>query len=100
MTKPSQHPKEFIQPTQPPAQPSAPDMDAGEIPAIPVLPAEELHVNIAPAAARRLSDEGLRRLAASKQAEANLPGWQSLGKGGKPNHANGKQGPRERKVRW
>ncbi|MFZ3454488.1 hypothetical protein [Arthrobacter sp. 7Tela_A1] len=60
----------------------------------------ELQVNIAPAAARRLSEEGLRRLASAKSAEANLPGWQSLGKGGKPNHANGRQGPRERKVRW
>ena len=60
----------------------------------------DLQVNIAPAAARRLSEEGLRRLAAAQQQEANLPGWQSLGKGGKPNHANGRQGPRERKVRW
>ncbi len=60
----------------------------------------ELQVNIAPAAARRLSEEGLQRLAAAKQQEAGLPGWQSLGKGSKPSHANGRQGRRERKVRW
>ena len=95
MTKPSKHAREFSQPSPLPVQPAP-----SPLPAADPLPAGELHVNIAPAAARRLSDEGLRRLAASKQAEANLPGWQSLGKGGKPNHANGKQGPRERKVRW
>lgn len=60
----------------------------------------ELQVNIAPAAARRLSEEGLQRLAAARQQEAGLPGWQSLGKGTKPSHANGRQGRRERKVRW
>ncbi|KPN18830.1 MULTISPECIES: hypothetical protein [Arthrobacter] len=65
-----------------------------------VIPDPDLQVNIAPAAARRLSEEGMRRLAAAQQQEAGLPGWQSLGKGGKPNHANGRQGPRERKVRW
>lgn len=62
--------------------------------------APDLLVNVSPAAARRLSEDGLRRLAAAQPAEANLPGWQSLGKGSKPNHANGRQGPRERKVRW
>ncbi len=60
----------------------------------------ELQVNIAPAAARRLSEEGLQRLAAARQQEVGLPGWQSLGKGSKPSHANGRQGRRERKVRW
>lgn len=60
----------------------------------------ELQVNIAPAAARKLSEEGLQRLAAARQQEAGLPGWQSLGKGSKPSHANGRQGRRERKVRW
>ncbi|MBD8042816.1 hypothetical protein H9638_03215 [Arthrobacter sp. Sa2BUA2] len=63
-------------------------------------PAPDLLVNVSPAAARRLSEDGLRRLAAAQPAEANLPGWQSLGKGAKPSHANGRQGPRERKVRW
>lgn len=70
--------------------------------AVPVtdVTAPDLLINVSPAAARRLSEDGLRRLAAAQPAEANLPGWQSLGKGAKPNHANGRQGPRERKVRW
>lgn len=85
MTKPSKKPTQEL-------NQAAPD------PQLPIDP--DLQINIAPAAARRLNEEGLRRLAAAQQTEGNLPGWQSLGKGGKPSHANGKQGRRERKVRW
>ncbi|MER2134058.1 MAG: hypothetical protein ABS910_05190 [Arthrobacter sp.] len=80
--------------------PSGPLDTDGLINQPPAATKAELQVNIAPAAARRLSEEGLQRLAAARQQEANLPGWQSLGKGNKPSHANGRQGRRERKVRW
>ncbi|MER1996793.1 MAG: hypothetical protein ABTA24_09900 [Arthrobacter sp.] len=88
MTEPTNNPSpKPIEPAGPTREPAA-----GE--------RAELQVNIAPAAARRLSEERLQRLAAARQQEAGLPGWQSLGKGSKPSHANGRQGRRERKVRW
>lgn len=65
----------------------------------PPPPAGDMLINVAPSAAGRLSDAGVQRLKA-QEAEAALPGWQSLGKGHKPTHANLRQGPRERKVRW
>ena len=87
--------------TEPTNTPSQNPLEAADLLNQPSAAAEaQLQVNIAPAAARRLSEEGLRRLAAAQQQEANLPGWQSLGKGSKPSHANGRQGRRERKVRW
>ena len=58
----------------------------------------DLHINLAPAAEARLTGDGPDRPA--PPAEAGLPGWQSLGKDHKPTHANGKQGRREKKVRW
>ncbi|MCC9197094.1 hypothetical protein QNO08_15755 [Arthrobacter sp. zg-Y820] len=60
----------------------------------------EATVNMAPAAAAKLTGESPERTAASLAAESALPGWQSLGKDHKPTHANGKQGRREKKVRW
>jgi len=87
--------------TEPTSNPSQNPLDEAGLLNQPSAGAEpQLQVNIAPAAARRLSEEGQQRLAAARQQEANLPGWQSLGKGGKPSHANGRQGRRERKVRW
>ena len=87
--------------TEPAQNPSGnPVEPSGLLNQPPVEADAEMQVNIAPAAARRLSKEGLQRLAAARQQEAGLPGWQSLGKASKPSHANGRQGPRERKVRW
>lgn len=57
-------------------------------------------VNMAPSAAAKLGGEGPERSAAALAAESALPGWQSLGKDHKPTHVNGKQGRREKKVRW
>lgn len=56
-------------------------------------------VNLAPAAAAKLGTESADKAGASA-AEAALPGWQSLGKDHKPTHPVGKQGRREKKVRW
>ncbi|MBF4994268.1 hypothetical protein ITX31_09105 [Arthrobacter gandavensis] len=87
--------------TEPTSNPSQNRLEAASLLNEPSAGAEtQLQVNIAPAAARRLSEENLQRLAAAREQEANLPGWQSLGKGGKPSHAHGRQGRRERKVRW
>ena len=87
--------------TEPTPNPSSDPVEPAGLINQPAAEAEaELQVNIAPAAARRLSAEGLQRLAAARQQEAGLPGWQSLGKSNKPGHANGRQGRRERKVRW
>lgn len=87
--------------TEPTSNPAQEPLEPAGLPAHSSAEEEtQLQVNIAPAAARRLSEEGLQRLAAAREQEANLPGWQSLGKGGKPNHATGRQGRRERKVRW
>ena len=79
-------------------------------PALPVpsaaqtLPASgaslEATVSLAPAAAAKLAAEASDKAAAAMAAENALPGWQSLGKDHKPTHANGKQGRREKKVRW
>ncbi|MET4061732.1 hypothetical protein ABIB35_003309 [Arthrobacter sp. UYP6] len=57
-------------------------------------------VNIAPAAAAKLGAEAGDKSATGAAAENGLPGWQSLGKDHKPTHINGKQGRREKKVRW
>ena len=57
-------------------------------------------VNIAPAAAAKLGAETGALTAPGAEAEAALPGWQSLGKDHKPTHSFGKQGRREKKVRW
>lgn len=87
--------------TEPTNNPSSvPPGPAGQVNQPSAEAKADLQVNIAPAAARRLSEEGLQRLAAAREKEAGLPGWQSLGKGNKPSHANGRQGRRERKVRW
>jgi hypothetical protein len=64
----------------------------------PSLP--EATVSLAPAAAAKLSADASEKAAAAMAAENALPGWQSLGKDHKPTHANGKQGRREKKVRW
>ena len=70
----------------------------------PVLPASdaplEATVSLAPAAAAKLAAEASDKAAAAMAAENALPGWQSLGKDHKPTHTNGKQGRREKKVRW
>ena len=57
-------------------------------------------VHLAPTAAAKLGSEASETAAAAAAAESALPGWQSLGKDHKPTHANGKQGRREKKVRW
>ncbi|MDN3480519.1 hypothetical protein QMA10_01075 [Arthrobacter sp. APC 3897] len=57
-------------------------------------------VNIAPAAAAKLGADGGDPPVPGADAESALPGWQSLGKDHKPTHSFGKQGRREKKVRW
>ncbi|WP_104053218.1 MULTISPECIES: hypothetical protein [unclassified Arthrobacter] len=57
-------------------------------------------VNIAPAAAAKLGAEGGDKPVPGTDTESALPGWQSLGKDHKPTHSFGKQGRREKKVRW
>ena len=70
-------------------------------PELPVPAAgREPHISLTPAAEARLSKAGQAPPAAAAEAEAGLPGWQSLGKGHKPTQSTGRQGPRERKVRW
>lgn len=61
-------------------------------------PAPGLEIHLAPSAEARLHDAGQALPAGT--AESALPGWQSLGKGHKPTQPTGRQGPRERKVRW
>ena len=60
-------------------------------------PQPDLQIHLAPTAEARLDEA---RLAGASNPEAALPGWQSLGKAHKPTHPTGRQGPRERKVRW
>ncbi|MCC3296009.1 hypothetical protein LJ756_15410 [Arthrobacter sp. zg-Y411] len=63
-------------------------------------PAPGLEIHLAPSAEARLHDAGQALPTAGGAAESALPGWQSLGKGHKPTQSTGRQGPRERKVRW
>ena len=79
----------------PPSGPPAPGLP---LPA-PGAPLEAT-VSLAPTAAARLGNEASDKAAAAVAAESALPGWQSLGKDHKPTHAHGKQGRREKKVRW
>lgn len=67
---------------------------------VPAPPLPEATVNLAPAAAAKLSAEAQEKTMAAMAAENALPGWQSMGKDHKPTHAYGKQGRREKKVRW
>ena len=60
--------------------------------------APDLQVHLSDDAATRLADAGQRTGAGA--ASSALPGWQSLGGSRKPQHSSGRQGPRERKVRW
>lgn len=55
--------------------------------------------NLAPAAAAKLGTESAGKTGAGASGTA-LPGWQSMGKDHKPTHSFGKQGRREKKVRW
>ena len=55
--------------------------------------------NLAPAAAAKLGTESAGITGAAAAGTA-LPGWQSMGKGHKPTHSFGKQGRREKTVRW
>mgnify|MGYP000021985550 CR=1 FL=1 len=82
---------------------SAPSLSAASLSGTPLPlsgPPLEATVNLAPAAAAKLGTEASEKAAAAAAAESALPGWQSLGKDHKPTHANGKQGRREKKVRW
>ncbi len=68
--------------------------------AAPVAPPITATANIAPTAAAKLGADAAEKPVPGSQAENALPGWQSLGKDHKPTHINGKQGRREKKVRW
>ncbi|GAA1049216.1 hypothetical protein [Arthrobacter russicus] len=56
-------------------------------------------IRFAPAVESKLSDAARESLA-RKQAQAGQPGVPGLTRGHKPTHVSGKQGKRERKVRW
>ncbi|WP_394940579.1 hypothetical protein [Psychromicrobium sp. YIM B11713] len=67
---------------------SHPESDSKQLPAI----------HLSPSVEAKLSDAAKESLA-RQQARA-MPGGQSVAHGHKPTHASGKQGRRERKVRW
>lgn len=56
-------------------------------------------MNLAPTAAAKLGADADKPVPGTQAGNA-LPGWQSLGKDHKPTHSFGKQGRREKKVRW
>lgn len=64
----------------------------------PTEPNNNPKIRFSRAVEAKLSDAAKESLA-RKQAQS-LPGGQSVAHGHKPTHSSGKQGPRERKVRW
>ncbi|NYE96099.1 hypothetical protein FHU41_002349 [Psychromicrobium silvestre] len=65
----------------------------------PIDPQNTPNIRFTPSVEAKLSDAAKESLA-RKQAQSNLSGGQAVARGHKPTHASGKQGPRERKVRW